>query len=116
DRAGLEQAIDEVGALVAEDKANDRRSVMYFIYVGHGARQPDGQGYVTLADARLSRGDLNQLLLDRPSTLTWSRPDLLHVIIDACAAYYMVKTGGADLVAVPEEYDGYFDSLFAPRA
>jgi hypothetical protein len=112
DRANVGRALDELGALAADDKAKGRRSVMYFIYIGHGARRPDGQGYVTLADTQLTRNDLSRLLLDRPNTSTWSKPDSLHVIVDACAAYFLVKTGGRDLIPMPDEYQGQFDALF----
>jgi hypothetical protein len=115
-RAELDRTLDELGLLTAEDSAKSRRTVVYFIYVGHGGRQRDGQGYVTLADGRLFRSDLTRLLLDRPTSPTWSKPDLLHVIIDACAAYYMVKTGSGELVAMPEGYEAFLNALFAPLA
>ncbi len=116
DRAGLVRAIDEVGALAARDRQQGLSPVVYFVYTGHGARAKDsGEGYVNLTDARLTRSDLRQLLLERPNSPTWSRPDLLHVFIDACSAYYLVRDRGADLVAMPEGYEEHLATLFAPK-
>jgi hypothetical protein len=115
DRAGLTRVIDEVGALAARDRAAGFSPVVYFVYTGHGARAKDGEGYVNLTDARLTRSDLRKLLLERESSATWARPDFLHVFIDACSAYYLVRDRGADLVAMPEGYEEHLATSFAPR-
>ncbi|MCA9554760.1 MAG: caspase family protein [Myxococcales bacterium] len=67
-----------------------RRTVFYFVYVGHGSIGDDGEGTMHLSDGRFTRADLYQEVLARsPATVN-------HVIIDACHAYFMVARRGGD--------------------
>jgi len=70
-----------------------RRTVFYFVYVGHGSIGPDGEGQMHLVGGRFSRSDLFQRVLAKsPATIN-------HVIIDACNAYLMVaRRGDGDVV------------------
>lgn len=115
DQVGLWRTIDEVGYQVAQDRSRGQTTAVYFVYTGHGARAKDGQGYVNLTDARLTRNEFHKLLLEREHSGLWARPDVLHVFIDACSAYFLVSDRGADLTASSEGYEQHLSALFAPR-
>jgi hypothetical protein len=72
-----------------EAKARGDRAELYFIYTGHG-RLHGGEGQVKLQDGSLSRTQLTDLLLSTESH------DRIHVIVDACNAYYLVAARGED--------------------
>jgi|SRR6478735_8036265 len=57
-----------------------------FFYSGHGDVD-EGEGYVSLDDARLTRSSLFSLLLRSPATRN-------HVFIDACKSYYVAFDRG----------------------
>jgi len=66
-----------------------RKTVVYFVYAGHGNRdEDDGRGYLTLSDARLYAPDLQKALLTEQPAQT------LHFIIDACHAGFLAEARG----------------------
>lgn len=83
----LAEAVAAVRAAVKADRAAGRRSILYFVYAGHGDVD-DGHGFVWLADGRFTRADLRALLAQGP------RADRVHVIVDACKSYYLVAGRG----------------------
>jgi hypothetical protein len=78
-----------MNALMAEDRHRGVETDFYFIYTGHGAEEY-GEGYVNLADGRLSRTDLFEAVIG-PSQASYN-----HVVIDACQSYYMVHSRGSE--------------------
>ncbi len=105
-RANLLQELAAMNASMAADRRAGIETDFYFIYTGHGAAEY-GEGYVNLADGRLGRSDLFDLVI-RPSQATYN-----HIIIDACQSYYMVYSRGEgewqpDRVA--EDYSGAISS------
>ncbi len=89
-RAALLQALTVANARMAADRRRGSKPELYFVYSGHGGVDEDGEGYLNLADARLRRTDILDMVL-RPS-----QADVNHVIIDACQSYFMVHARGDD--------------------
>ncbi len=78
-RAPLDRVVAQVTADVAQARARGLETLLYIAYAGHGGVH-NGQGYITLEDARLSGSDLAGLIAQIPATR-------VHVIVDACASY-----------------------------
>lgn len=69
---------------------------LIFAFAGHGDVSPGGEGYALLADGPFLRSDLErQVIAASPATTN-------HVIIDACAAYFLVARGGDASVPVAD--------------
>jgi hypothetical protein len=83
-RANLKAAADEILSLVARARDRGERPQLYFVYSGHGDVK-NNEGYLALADHRLTARDLSELLLAR------SRAVANHVIVDACKSYFIVR-------------------------
>ena len=89
-RRELDAALERIFAAMEEDRRQDVRTTFYFVYVGHGSIQPDGQGAMHLQDDRFTRADLfHDVLARSPATIN-------HVVIDACHAYVMVQKRGGE--------------------
>ncbi|MEK7703828.1 MAG: caspase family protein [Myxococcota bacterium] len=88
-RAALLAGLEHLFVAMRRDHAAGERVVFYFVFSGHGETTEDGEGYVHLLDAKLTRDDLFAEVIAR------SPADLNHVIIDACNAYFMVAERGA---------------------
>jgi hypothetical protein len=113
DRAGLDHALAQLRAAAVREHAAGNEVVVYFVFVGHGARDKDGEGYVSLTDQRLSRTELHRVLIAPPAD-PGERFDTLHVIIDACSAYFVVHERGTGVSPAPEDYSGRMSELFGP--
>ena len=85
-RAALERATAQIATDVAQAQARQVETVLYVVYAGHG-NVYDGQGYITLEDMRISGSDLAHLVARIPATN-------VHIIVDACASYYLAYTRG----------------------
>jgi hypothetical protein len=85
-RAALEQATAQVALDVAKARDRGVETVLYVVYAGHGNVR-DGEGYVTLEDMRITGRDLARLVARVPATR-------VHVIVDACASYYLAYSRG----------------------
>jgi len=89
-----------------EEMASEARrggeSELIFVYAGHGDVDAAGEGYVSLQDSRLRRTDLYQKVL-APSKATF-----VHLIIDACKSYFLVKRRGGPWKddSAPDSHDG----------
>jgi hypothetical protein len=89
DRAGMLAALSETYRRIEADRAAGKKTVLYFVLVGHGEVGPGGEGFVSLLDSAFTRGDLYREVIDRsPASIT-------HVIVDACNSYYMVHRRGS---------------------
>lgn len=90
DADGLEAAY--VSLLRRMEAAKDRgdQTELLVYYSGHGDVGPDGQGYLTLDGAKLTRKKLFSGLLSR------SPADHNHIIIDACRSEQFVLSRGKD--------------------
>jgi hypothetical protein len=96
DRA-LAQALDDV----VQARARGLETILYIAYAGHGGVQ-NGQGYITLEDARLTGGDLAGMIARIPATR-------VHVILDACASYSLAFGRGPGGARRPVH--GFVDTL-----
>ena len=114
-RAQLERAINELREAAVREHAAGNQVVVYFAYVGHGARTKEGEGYVNLADGRLTRTDLHRLLIDPPAKPA-AAFDTLHVIVDACSAYFVVHERGAGVSKADGDFSGRMGELFGSTA
>lgn len=83
---------------IAEDAEAGFETELYFFYAGHGDVD-DGEGFLTLADGRLRRRDLEGALIRQ------TRARTTHVIIDACKSYFMVAGRGPGGERAPSSED-----------
>ena len=82
----LVAAISAINQRIDEARKAGKRTVLYLFYSGHGDVE-QGEGYVQLRGARLTRTKLISLLHA-------SHADQNHVIIDACKSYFVVFQKG----------------------
>ena len=69
---------------------------LVFVFAGHGGVSPGGEGYALFADGAFTRSDVErQIVAASPARLN-------HVIVDACAAYFLVARGGDRVVPVTD--------------
>ncbi|HEY3451297.1 MAG TPA: hypothetical protein VGK67_33370 [Myxococcales bacterium] len=87
-RAEVLAAIERQFSQMRADHEAGLETHFYFLYTGHGSLGANHEGYVNLADSRLTRGELYREVLARsPATFN-------HLILDACYAYYFVLKRG----------------------
>jgi hypothetical protein len=82
------QRLDQFNREMELDIARGDEPELFFIYAGHGDVAPDGQGYLNLQDEKLERRELYRTIVGP------SKARFVHVIIDACKSYFMVKSRG----------------------
>ena len=85
-RAPFDRAVAQLAQDVAQAKARGIETVVYLIYAGHG-NVKNGQGYITLEDARITGAELAQIVGRIPAAR-------VHIIVDACASYYLAYSRG----------------------
>lgn len=85
-RAQFDATLKTLSADVAKAKAEGLETIVYFTFAGHGSVR-DGRGYITLEDTALSGPDLDAALGAIPATQ-------LHLIVDACASYFLAYGRG----------------------
>jgi hypothetical protein len=85
-RAVLEQTVAQIAADVTRARDRQVETVLYIVYAGHGNIR-DGVGYVTLEDTRITGADLARFAEAIPATR-------VHIIVDACASYYLAYSRG----------------------
>src|SRR5262249_35850834 len=86
-RAELERAVREAAGDVAKAKARGEEAVFYLLFAGHGSVR-NGQGYITLEDARLSGEELANEVADKIGA------DRFPAVIDSCDAYLLASPRG----------------------
>ena len=83
----FDRAVADLAQDVAHAKEQGVATEVFFVYAGHGNVR-DGQGYISLEDARLTGRDLSRALLDQiPATR-------IHFIIDACYSFLVAYGRG----------------------
>ncbi len=82
----FEKTMAQIGQDVAQAKDRHLATVLYVLYAGHGSVE-NGEGYVTLEDARLTGADLARVLGSVPASR-------IHLIVDACSSYYLAYARG----------------------
>ncbi len=90
DDDGLQTAFDALRGRMEAAKDQGQGVELLIYYSGHGDVGPDGQGFLTLDGAKLTRKKLFGKLLSR------SPADHNHVIIDACRSEQFVLSRGKD--------------------
>jgi len=93
-RASLEQVAAAIFASMQIEKQQGLSPELIFVYTGHGAVDGAGEGYVSLLDGRLTRGDLFGVVIT-PSPARFN-----HIIVDACSAYHLLNRGPEAVQAV----------------
>jgi len=87
-RQEITQTLAALGTDIQRARARGIRTVLYFVYAGHG-NSSDGQtAYLTLEDARLSGSDIAREVVDGV------RANETHVIVDACYSYLLAYGRG----------------------
>lgn len=93
-RAELTRAVAALAADVAAARAHGQRTMLYFVYAGHG--NVDGKdAYLALEDGRLDGNDIEHEIVDKVHA------DESHLIIDACYSYLVVRGPGGRWRDVP---------------
>lgn len=89
--ANLRARVRSVAEKIRADRARGIESEVYLVFTGHGNVEDGGEGYLSLADGKLRRSDIYRDVI-RPLDASYT-----HLIIDACHAYFMVRSrGGGD--------------------
>ena len=83
----LSEVVGGLAAEVSAARASGRRSVLYFVFAGHGNLGERG-AYLTLEDRRLTGADLDRRVLRAIGA------DESHLIVDACYSYLLVHGRG----------------------
>lgn len=86
-RAELDRVLAQAAADIAQAHARGVETVLYFLYAGHGSVR-NGQGYITLEDARLTGSDLATEVVGRVGA------DHVHFIVDACDSFLLAYPRG----------------------
>jgi hypothetical protein len=86
-RSDFERATALLAADVAQAHARGVKTVLYFVYAGHG-NVKEGKGYLALEDGRLDANELEGQLLARIPA------DQTHLIVDACYSYFLTLERG----------------------
>lgn len=87
-RLELARVLGEVGWTMREAKKSGASTELVFFYAGHGDVDVGGEGYLIFGDGPFTRADLQHQVLDA------SPADTNHVLIDACASFFMTPRGG----------------------
>jgi hypothetical protein len=91
-RAQLARTIRALKGKIAADRERGLEREVYLIFTGHGNINKGNEGYLSLADGKLTRAELYRDVLGELDGATYR-----HVLIDACHAYFMVQSrGGKD--------------------
>jgi len=89
-RANLDRAVARLSDEIVHAQAGGAAVQLYLVFAGHGDVDR-GQGYLDLADQRLTARDLDESVLAR------LKADRVHLILDSCNSYFMLnprKPGG----------------------
>ncbi len=89
-KAALAQVLGEANWALNERSAEGQRTELMVFFAGHGDVDVSGQGFLVFADGRFTREDLER------QVMASSRADTNHVVIDACASYFMVSRGSGE--------------------
>jgi hypothetical protein len=97
-RDNLARVLGEAFWLIRQEKSAGRSTELVFGFAGHGDVTDGGEGFVVLSDGTFTRSELLAQVVEA------SPADINHIVIDACASYFMVQPrggGAAQSTAVP---------------
>ena len=94
-RANLEAALSRLAATMRETPGPD---TLTLVFAGHGDIA-GGEGFLELEDGRLTATDLERLLASLPAAR-------IHLVIDACNAYFMLHPRKPGARTVTRAVDG----------
>ena len=86
-RANLDRVLAQIESDVTQARDRHLEAIFYFVYAGHGNVDESGEGYISLEDQRFSGADLARTVARIPATH-------VHVIVDACASYFLAYSRG----------------------
>lgn len=92
--ASLKSLARVVGELKWEMKRHQEQGAtteLWVYFAGHGDVDDSGEGYLALGEERLTRRQLQEWVVDEVGA------DVQHVVIDACASYFMASRGRKQL-------------------
>ncbi len=89
-RANLRASVESLRVKLEADRKAGIQTELYLVFTGHGNVDDTGEGYLSLADGKLTRSDLYRDVI-RPLDA-----DYTHLIVDACHAYFMVRARGGN--------------------
>lgn len=84
----LAATVEQLARDIGQAKARGLETVLYVIYSGHG-NVKDGQGYISLEDARLTGTQLSTEVVTKIDAAR------THVIVDACYSVFLAVGRGA---------------------
>jgi hypothetical protein len=88
-RKALSAALSTTFAQIEADRRAGDDADFIFVFAGHGGVSQQGEGYVSLADARLTRTEMFAEVVG-PSPARFN-----HIVVDACSAYLLLHRGSA---------------------
>jgi hypothetical protein len=96
-KENLARVLGEAFWILRQHKQDGRATELVFAFAGHGDVSDAGEGFVVLSDGVLTKSDLETQVIEA------SPADTNHVVIDACASYFMVQSRGdaSESKAVP---------------
>lgn len=89
-RAELARVLGELVWEVRENQRRGHKSEVLFYFAGHGDVDAGGEGFLVMSDGRFTRTDLQTQVVGATGA------DVQHVVLDACASYFMVARGGTE--------------------
>ncbi len=88
ERAAIFDKLARFNAEMSRDIDRGDEPELFFIYAGHGDVDGNGQGYINLRDAKLTRAELYR------DIIAPSKARFVHVVVDACKSYFLVNARG----------------------
>jgi hypothetical protein len=88
ERAAILARLARYNEEMLADQRRGEEPELFFVYAGHGDTDASGQGYISLADGRMTRAELYR------DVIAASKARFVHVVIDACKSYFMVSSRG----------------------
>lgn len=86
-KSSFDAAVSQLVTDVTRASQRGVETIVYFVYAGHGNVADNGEGYITLEDARITGADLGRVFTRVPATR-------IHLIADACASYFLAYSRG----------------------
>ncbi len=118
-RRALERAVEDLNRQMDALRPSGKRPVLLVFYAGHGEvgegnmgrvfLRPEGQEPGPGQGEALSANDLRQLVLER------ARAERIHLFVDACNAYFLMKSRGRVPSSRQSRRQGRLGRRFAQR-
>lgn len=104
-RAELTRAVGDLAALLTAVRAAGDAADVYLVFAGHGDIDR-GQGFIELADGRLTARELEREVVDR---LPARR---IHLVLDSCNSWFMLnpRKPGGKRFATPDGAGGLLET------